>query len=271
MISVSQAIFSSYSIDTGIDYTHPNLGGGIGEGKLVVGGYDFVGDDYDGTNTPVPDADPFDQCVGHGTHVAGIIAMQPGNEFGVSGVAYESTLMAYRVFGCTGTVSDEIIIAALLRAEADGCDVITLSIGGLDGWSTGPSSVVASRIAADGRVVTISAGNDGSDGAWNTMSPGNGLDVISVGSVDNTELFYNTLTVSGVEHEPMPYFLFSRDNGFAAPKLTGEWPLYALSMDLEIENDGCEPLPSSVPDLSKFIIIVRRGGCMSNLHVLAAV
>ena len=240
------------------------MGGGIGEGKLVVGGYDFVGDDYDGANTPVPDSDPLDQCVGHGTHVAGIIGMQPGNEFGVSGVAYESTIMAYRTFGCSGGTSEDVTIAALLRAYDDGCDVITLSLGDTDGWSTGAGAVVASRIAAEGRVVTVAAGNDGQEGAWYTSTPANGLDVISVGSVDNTEVFYNALRVSGVAHEPIPYLVDGQSKaGFSPLNLTGELPLYALSTNLSIENDACEPLPASVPDLSKFITIIRRGTCES--------
>lgn len=58
-------------IDTGVDYYHPALGGCFGEGCLVQYGYDLVGDDYDGSNTPVPDDDPLDVCEGHGTHVAG--------------------------------------------------------------------------------------------------------------------------------------------------------------------------------------------------------
>lgn len=36
------------SIDTGIDYKHPSLGGGFGQGFLVSGGYDFVGDAFTG-------------------------------------------------------------------------------------------------------------------------------------------------------------------------------------------------------------------------------
>ena len=39
------------SIDTGIDYKHPSLGGGFGQGFLVAGGYDFVGDAYTGKET----------------------------------------------------------------------------------------------------------------------------------------------------------------------------------------------------------------------------
>lgn len=45
--------------------------------------------------------------LGHGTHVAGIIAAQPGNKFNISGVAYGATLSAYRVFGCDGYTSDD--------------------------------------------------------------------------------------------------------------------------------------------------------------------
>jgi len=45
--------------------------------------------------------------LGHGTHVAGIIAAQPGNEFNITGVAYGASLYAYRVFGCNGSVTEE--------------------------------------------------------------------------------------------------------------------------------------------------------------------
>lgn len=60
-------------IDTGVDYMHPALGGCFGENCRVAYGYDFVGDDYNGENTPNPDDDPRDTCNGHGTHVTGII------------------------------------------------------------------------------------------------------------------------------------------------------------------------------------------------------
>lgn len=50
-------------LDTGVDYTHPSLGGGFGAGHKVLEGHDFVNDDED----------PMDDN-GHGTHVAGIVA-----------------------------------------------------------------------------------------------------------------------------------------------------------------------------------------------------
>lgn len=51
-----------------------------------------------------------------------------------------------------------VIVAGMVRAFNDSMDVLTLSLGGPSGWSESTSAVVASRIAASGRVVTIAAG-----------------------------------------------------------------------------------------------------------------
>lgn len=48
-------------------------------------------------------------CSGHGTHVTGIIAIQPNNPFNITGVAYKSSIRMYRVFGCTGVVADPYV------------------------------------------------------------------------------------------------------------------------------------------------------------------
>ncbi|HWJ06205.1 MAG TPA: S8 family serine peptidase, partial [Steroidobacteraceae bacterium] len=66
-------------IDTGIDWSHRDLGGCFGAGCKIVGGYDFVNHD----------ADPRDDH-GHGTHVAGIVAAQGP---GVKGVAPGAQLL----------------------------------------------------------------------------------------------------------------------------------------------------------------------------------
>ena len=55
---------------------------------------------------------------------------------GVRGVAPGVTFGAYRVFGCDGSTTDEIMIAAMERALADGMDVLNMSIG--DAFKTGP-------------------------------------------------------------------------------------------------------------------------------------
>ncbi|KAG8936970.1 hypothetical protein FRC02_009107 [Tulasnella sp. 418] len=240
-------------LDTGIDYRHPALGGGFGPGFKVDHGYDFVGDAYTGSNTPVPDNDPLD-CGGHGTHVSGIIAASLDTNFNFSGVAPSASLGGYRVFGCEGSVSDDVLVEALLRAYKDGNDILSLSLGGAQGWTSAVTAVVASRIAAAGRIVTIAAGNDGQYGSWYASAPGTGKDVISVASVENTELVIQTATLNN-GHAPIPYYSFTPLN------ITGSLPLYAVSTDTTVADDACNPLPDSTPDLGGYLVLVRRGSC----------
>ncbi|GJE92713.1 subtilisin-like protease [Phanerochaete sordida] len=242
-------------IDTGIDFTHPDLGGGIGPGFKIIGGFDFVGDAFNGSNTPVPDPSPLDQCNGHGTHVAGIIGANPGNAFNISGVAFDASLTSYRIFGCTGGTPTDIIVEALLRGVSDGQDILTMSLGGPDGWTEDSASVLSSRISDMGKIVTIAAGNDGADGMFFTSGPGNALDAISVASLDNTVIPLQNATVVGVQHDPVTYF-----DALPLP-ITQTLPIFATSTDTTVADDACDALPDSTPDLSKFIVIVRRGTC----------
>lgn len=92
------------------------MGRGFGSRYKFRFGYDFVGDDYDGTNTPQPDSDPFD-CHGHGTHVSGTIGSNGPLFFGV---APNATLGMYRVFGCDGFTTTDILIAAYSAAKRAG-------------------------------------------------------------------------------------------------------------------------------------------------------
>ncbi|KAG0366756.1 hypothetical protein BGZ54_004918 [Gamsiella multidivaricata] len=181
-------------IDTGIDYRHPALGGCFGPGCKVAYGYDFVGDDYDNANpekdTPKPDPDPMD-CAGHGTHVAGIVAArnEGPNAMGTQvfvGVAPDVTLGAYRVFGCNGEVSDDVLLAALKRAYRDGMDVVNLSLGGSSGWPEEPFAIACSGYITKGLHIAVANGNDGEQGLFEDGAPATAVGAVAVGSVDNT-------------------------------------------------------------------------------------
>jgi minor extracellular serine protease Vpr len=191
-------------IDTGIDYTHASLGGSgdpadyasnnpnVIEGMhpfptaKVIGGYDFAGTDYDGSNLPVPDADPLDEN-GHGTHVASTSAgIDAGAEVS-EGVAPNASLYALKVFGAEG--STNLVVDAIEWAMdpngdldlSDHVDVINMSLGADYGPDepTDVDIIASNNASAAGVVVVASAGNAGNT-PYIVGSPSVAESVISV-------------------------------------------------------------------------------------------
>ncbi|KAG5916075.1 hypothetical protein E4U61_003983 [Claviceps capensis] len=246
-------------IDTGIDWTHPALGNGcFGKGCLVSFGTDLVGDAFNGSNKAIPGGKPMD-CAGHGTHVAGIIAAQK-NPLGFTGAATGVTLGAYRVFGCQGPTANDVLLVAFNKAFEDGANIITASIGAPEGWSEDPWALTASRIVQAGVPCTIAAGNDGSDGLFYMDSGASGKGVTAVASYDNVDAplvsFHSTFNINNGRSIDFIY----------TPGDPAQWgvpmPLYATSLDYHIDDDACKPLPANTTDLSKYIVLIRRGGCL---------
>lgn len=242
-------------MDTGIDYDHPDLGGCFGPGCRVSKGWDFVGDAYNADDTsasynPIPSPDPYpDDCNGHGTHVAGII----GANGAVTGVAPDVTFGAYRVFGCDGSTTDDIMLAAMERAYKDKMQVLNMSIGSAYEWPQSPTAVAASRLVKKGMVVVASIGNSGATGLYSAGAPGLGENVIGVASFDNT-----TIT--------QPAFYLSPDNAMVGfnlsdsplPPTSGTFPI-ARTGTVTTTNDACDPLPAG--SLTGMVALVRRGTC----------
>lgn len=193
-------------MDTGIDYDHPDLGGdGVARSNSTVFptdrvayGYDLVGDAFNADPASpyynlVTTPDPYpDDCYGHGTHVAGII----GANGEVKGVAPEVTFGAYRVFGCQGSTTSDIMLAAMELAYADGMDVLNMSIGSAYQWPQYPTAVASDRLVNKGMVVVASIGNNGANGLYSAGAPGLGKKVIGVAAFDNTNVFLPYFTVN---------------------------------------------------------------------------
>ncbi|KAI8309743.1 hypothetical protein K4K61_001386 [Colletotrichum sp. SAR11_59] len=127
-----------------------------------------------------PDEDPLD-LLGHGTHVAGIIAGKTGH---FVGVAPGATLYAYKVMSRQGSTDAATLIESFVAAFNDGVDIITSSIGGSSGWAEEAWAVVASRLVEQGIVVTISAANSGSIGPFYGSSGSSGKNVLAIASAD---------------------------------------------------------------------------------------
>lgn len=248
-------------MDTGIDYHHPDLGGCFGPGCRVVTGWDFVGDAFNAdpsslaySPTPVPDPDP-DDCNGHGTHVAGIV----GANGAVVGVAPGVSFGAYRVFGCQGSTTADIMLAAMERALADKMQVLNMSIGSAYQWPQYPTAQASDRLVNKGMVVVASIGNNGANGLYSSGSPGLGQKVIGVASFDNTHIALTTFTVTPAN------LTIGYGNAAGAPPAptSGSLPL-AKSGTPASTADACNVggvSPFSPGQFSGQAVLIRRGTC----------
>lgn len=178
-------------IDTGVDYTHPDLASSFGEYK----GWDLVDNDNDPQETPA--GHPGGDSTNHGTHVAGTIAADGA----IKGVAPDATLLAYRVLGPGGRGTTEDVIAGIERAVQDGADVMNLSLGASVNDPDYATSIALDWAMAEGVVAVTSNGNSGPNN-WTVGSPGTSRDAISVGATQLPYNFYSsTITTSeGVEY-----------------------------------------------------------------------
>lgn len=254
-------------MDTGIDLDHQDLGGDGNQAAphpfpnaRVIAGVDLVGDDYDADPesanyqpVPHPDAVP-DDCNGHGTHVAGIVGANGTGPNGAKGVAPGVQLGAYRVFGCGGSVTDDVMIAAMEAALADGMQVLNMSIGdAFNNWPGSPTAAAADALVDAGMVVVASIGNSGLDGIYSAGAPGVGDKVIGVASYDNTHVRQIVFKVSP-DNLGIPF-------GVAAsspPAPTSGTMELAKTGTTTTLGDGCVNAPAPGTMTGKAVLI-RRG------------
>ncbi|SDU81493.1 S8 family serine peptidase [Jiangella alkaliphila] len=256
-------------VDSGIDIDHPDLGGGGTPGgtafptERVVAGYDFVGDDYNADDssagyqpTPHPDDNP-DDCYGHGSHVAGIVGADGDSAAGgVLGVAPDVEFGAYRVFGCAGSTTSDIILAALEQAHADDMDVVNMSLGaGFVTWPEYPTATASDALVDDGVVVVASIGNNGAAGTWSAGAPGVGDKVIGVASFDNLEYDARMFTVTPDGRE----FGYAEATGAPSAPTSGDLPLSRTGTP-DATQDACTAA-GPLPDLSGTVALIERGTC----------
>ena len=156
-------------IDTGVDYTHPDLQANmwVNTAEIPGNGIDadnngYIDDIY-GANTVADnggadgaEGDPMDDH-GHGTHVAGVIGAANNRE-GIVGVAYNAKIMAVKAGQATGVFNQSDIAEAILYAYDMGADVINMSFGGA---ACSIAVQDALSTAYTRATLVASAGNDG--------------------------------------------------------------------------------------------------------------
>jgi subtilisin len=141
----------------------PRAGNGLKVGVVDTGIAEHPDLHIDGGQNTVVGEDKAqygDNGLGHGTHVAGIIAAHGQPPEGVRGLAPAAALRSYRVFGKgSESASNYAITKAIDRAVEDGCDLINLSLGGGPADEAIEAAIQYAR--AHGSLVIAAAGNDG--------------------------------------------------------------------------------------------------------------
>ena len=283
-------------LDSGIDYTHRNLGGdgtvaayqaawgtsnadpknttldGLFPTEKVIGGYDFVGELWNGTATSpplAPDPDPIDHGT-HGTHVADIIAGKSKDGKHV-GVAPGASLYAVKVCSAVSTSCSGIALLEgidfALDPNGDGSmedavDVINMSLGSLYGQREDSTSAAAENAARAGVVVVAAAGND-ADKPYIVSSPSEAPDVISVAQTQVPSATAIPLVINS------PPAIAGKYGNTA----TVEWaPLGAgVTGDVVVAGRGCVVTAGDkLPAVAGKIALIDRGACNISEKVRAA-
>ncbi len=168
-------------IDTGIDYTHPDLSGNMWTSSEGYHGYNAMNDSF----YPMDD-------YGHGTHVAGTIGAVGDNELGVVGVNWNVSLMAVKFLGQDGfgTIADAIAgLEYVLERKLEGENIVATS----NSWGGGGHSELlydAIEQHRDAGILFVAAaGNYGSNNDLWPMYPANFdlTNIISVAATDSTD------------------------------------------------------------------------------------
>lgn len=276
-------------LDSGIDYTHRNLGGSgtaadyekafgtdtsdprnttvdpsVYPTQKVVGGFDFVGDAWPTDGDRTEDPNPID-FQGHGTHVADIIGGKSldGTH---KGVAPGAKLIALKVCSSVATSCNGI---AILKAidyavdpngdgdPSDAVDVMNLSLGSGYGQVEDDSSLALTNAVNMGVVVAVAAGNDANK-PYIVSSPSIAPGVISVAQTSVPSAVAYGLRVDS------PAAIAGVYNNTA----TVDWaPLGAgFSGEVIAVGRSC-PGDAPLPNVAGKVVLIDRGVCSVSLKV----
>lgn len=201
-------------IDTGCDYTHPDLKeniwvnkkespaeGGIpgkdddGNGYIDdVYGYDFTSSDRTEFAGVPGDSDPMDES-GHGTHCSGNIGAKPNDGMGVAGVNWDVRIMCVRFLGQFGGTSVDSY-RAIRYARENGAHIMSNSWGS-EGQDSQLFNAEVRKVQEKGILFVVAAGNNGTNNDIKPFYPANMSNlefrgkkfdnVISVAASDNQD------------------------------------------------------------------------------------
>ena len=289
-------------IDTGIDYTHPDLNPNMwrNPGEIPNDGIDndqngYIDDIY-GIDTWNRDSDPLDGN-DHGTNVAGIIGASGNNGIGITGINHEVSLIACKAFsdgrgGSTSSIFEcldyllnlkinkginiRVINNSYSQEKDDVTDAEDIAI-----WE-----MMVDRVAQEDILFVVAASNESSDNDILTQMPGNlpNENVITVASTRQDGRFaYNhsnygantvhigapghsvTATESLIQNSAQPYYFLLQGTSFATPQVSGAAAL-ALSINPSLSAVQLKNMLMATGDVLASLDSKTISGKRVNLH-----
>jgi subtilisin family serine protease len=158
-------------VDTGMDYTHPDLAANTwtNPGEVPGNGIDDDGngyiDDVHGWDFANGDPDPMDDN-GHGTATAGVMAAAGNNSVGMSGVNWHVSIMPLKFIAANGAGMTSNAVAAINYAnmmKSRGVNVRVVNNSTVNGGYTVSMQIAIDSLNSNNILIVAAAGNGGSD------------------------------------------------------------------------------------------------------------
>lgn len=212
-------------LDSGVDYLHPDLepnmwrnAGEIPHNNIDDDGNGYVDDVY-GIDTGWNKSDPYPRTYAdrHGTVVASVIGAASDNALGLTGAAWDVTLMAVKISDPGGYIYDDAILEAIEYADAMGADIINCSWGG-------PSmgQALADAIQASDALFVCAAGNDSAD-------------IDATPDYPSWYDFPNIVSVAASDHDDSPaQWVSGNSTNYGATKVD----VFAPGKDIPVADSG---------------------------------
>ncbi len=179
-------------IDTGVQYTHPDLSANlaVNTGETPNNGVDDdrngYTDDYYGYDFINNDGNPMDDHY-HGTHCAGTVGAKGNNGVGVAGVAWNVSILPVKVLDGYGSGTMASVAAGINYATARGAKILSMSLGGSSSSTTLENAISAAR--QSGVLIVAAAGNSGLNTDYYPSYPASSPqdNVLAVAATDSSD------------------------------------------------------------------------------------